>query len=317
MLSGKSVRPGLRASDGCTRKDYNMQNKISIGVAGAGAMGTGIAHLAAQQGFRVMLYDVHPAALSKSRALIDQLGASSIRKGRISQAQHEEILGRIQFSEQMESLQASDIVIECVAEVLEVKLDLFSRLDALLGEQAFLVSNTSSMSITKLAAATGRPGKVAGFHFFNPAQVMKLVEIVKAQQTLDSTVDFLRQLAQALGKVSIVVLRDSPGFVVNRLLLPQMREAVKLLEEGVASMEDIDTALKYGLNHPMGIFALQDLTGIDICCQVLAYFREEMGDQYAPPLLMKQMVAAGKLGRKTGLGWYDYTETNEGKGKDT
>lgn len=292
-----------------------MQDKVLIGIAGAGAMGTGIAHLAAQQGFQVRVYDVNPEALQRSRGQIEKLGASSIAKGRQSQAQFDEMLGRIQFSDQLAALQGADIVIECVAEVLEVKLALFSQLDALLGAQAFLVSNTSSMSITRLAAATQRPGQVAGFHFFNPAQVMKLVEIVKAQQTLDSTVAFLKQLAEALVKVSIVVLRDSPGFVVNRLLLPQMREAVKLLEEGVASMEDIDTALKFGLNHPMGIFALQDLTGIDICCQVLAYFREELGDQYAPPLLMKQMVAAGRLGRKTGAGWYDYDEPKEGNEK--
>lgn len=285
-----------------------MNTQVHIGIAGAGTMGTGIAYLSALQGFQVSVYDPFPDAIHKSKATIQRLGASSVAKGRLSQDAFDKAVERIHYTAELEGLRHMDLVIESVAEVLDTKLTLFSQLDSLLPERAILVSNTSSMSITRLAAVTKRPDRVAGFHFFNPAHVMKLIEIVRAQQTSDETVTFLRALATALGKVSIVVMRDSPGFVVNRLLLPQMREAVKLLEEGVASMEDIDIALQHGLNHPMGIFALQDLTGIDICCQVLNYFREELGDQYTPPLLMKQMVAAGKLGRKTGSGWYDYPE---------
>lgn len=281
-----------------------------IGIIGAGAMGTGIAHVAAKNGFLVKVYDEFVGAKEKSLATIEKLSASSVAKGKQEPAEREAMLRRLQYVNSLSELADSDLVIEAIVEVLDIKLALFKQLDEILAKEAIIASNTSSMSITTLAAATSRPEKVAGMHFFNPAQVMKLVEVIRGFHTSDETVQALKDVSDKLGKTSIEVKRDTPGFVVNRLLLPQMREAVKILEEGVASVEDIDTALKLGLNHPMGIFALQDLTGIDICHNALEYFKTEMGDQYAPPLLMKQMVKAGRLGRKTGYGWYNYSNNN-------
>lgn len=278
-----------------------------IGIIGAGAMGTGIAHVAAKNGFRVKVYDEFAGAKQKSLETIEKLSASSVAKGRLEPADREAMLKNLHYVDSLSELADSDLVIEAIVEVLDIKLATFKQLDDILAKHAIIASNTSSMSITALAAATSRPEKVAGMHFFNPAQVMKLVEVIRGFHTSDETVTILKEVVAGLDKKSIEVKRDTPGFVVNRLLLPQMREAVKILEEGIASMEDIDTALKLGLNHPMGTFALQDLTGIDICFNVLEYFQAEMGDQYAPPLLMKQMVNAGRLGRKTGQGWYDYS----------
>lgn len=278
-----------------------------IGVVGAGAMGTGIAHVAAQSGFFVKIYDEYRPAKEKSLKTIVKLGLSAIEKGKASSAEHEAMLQRLHYADMLEELADCDVVIEAIVEVLDTKLAMFSKLDSLLKPQAIIASNTSSMSITGLAAATARPEKVAGIHFFNPAQVMKLVEVIRGLRTSDETVELLRSLATQMGKISIEVKRDTPGFVVNRLLLPQLREAAKILEEGIASVEDVDTAMKLGLNHPMGPFALSDLTGIDIVYHVLEYFRREMGDDYCPPLLIKQMVQAGFLGRKSGRGWYDYS----------
>ena len=283
-------------------------NIQTIGVLGAGAMGTGIAHVAAINGFQVQIFDEFAGAAQKSRDTIVKLSTASVEKGKQTAADQEAMLQRVHYATDIKELAECRLVIEAVVEVLDVKIGLFKKLDEILAEDAIIASNTSSMSITTLAAVTQRPEKIAGMHFFNPAQVMKLVEVIRGYHTSDETVRVLKQVSEKLGKTSIEVKRDTPGFVVNRLLLPQMREAIKILEEGVASIEDIDTALKLGLNHPMGTFALQDLTGIDICHNVLEYFKAEMGDQYAPPLLMKQMVKAGKLGRKTGGGWYDYTK---------
>ena len=283
-------------------------NIQTIGVLGAGAMGTGIAHAAALNGFQVKIFDEFANAVEKSRATIVKLSTAAVEKGKQTVADREAMLKRVHYATDIRELAECRLVIEAVVEVLDVKLGLFKQLDEILDEDAIIASNTSSMSITALAAVTRRPEKIAGMHFFNPAQVMKLVEVIRGYHTSDETVRILKQVSEKLGKTSIEVKRDTPGFVVNRLLLPQMREAVKILEEGVASIEDIDIALKLGLNHPMGTFALQDLTGIDICHNVLEYFQGEMGDQYAPPLLMKQMVKAGKLGRKTGGGWYDYSK---------
>lgn len=278
----------------------------TIGVIGAGTMGTGIAHAAAANSFAVKVYDEFEAARAKSIDTIKRLSASSVAKGKLTEDERAEMLGRLHYEESLGELVGVDLAVEAVVEVLDVKLKLFRELDALLAPGAIIVSNTSSMSITSLAAVTERPAAVAGLHFFNPAQVMRLVEIVRGYHTSDETVCALRELCGRLGKTGIEVKRDTPGFVVNRLLMPQLREAVKLLEEGVASMEDIDAAVKLGLNHPMGPFELQDLTGIDICQNILDYFRAELGDEYAPPVLMKQMVNAGRLGRKAGHGWYEY-----------
>lgn len=280
----------------------------TIGVVGAGAMGTGIAHVAAQSGFIVKVFDEYTPAKKKSLATIEKLSASAVEKGKQTAAEREGMLARLSYIDSLQQLADCDLVIEAIIEVLETKIAIFKQLDELLPAEALIASNTSSMSITVLAAATARPDRVAGMHFFNPAQVMKLVEVIRGFHTSDDTVSVLKDVCRQMGKTSIEVKRDTPGFVVNRLLLPQLREAVKILEEGVASVEDIDTAMKLGLNHPMGPFTLSDLTGNDIVNFVLDYFKREMGEAYTPPLLLKQMVQAGRLGRKTGAGWYDYSK---------
>lgn len=277
-----------------------------IGIAGAGAMGTGIGHIAAQGGFAVVIYDEIAAAREKSRDTIAKLSAAAVEKGKQTPAGREAMLGRMSYADTLEELAGCDLVIEAITEVFEAKAALFKRLDQILTPAALIATNTSSMSVTALAAVTGRPDRVAGMHFFNPAQVMKLVEVIRGFHSSDTTVATLKELAVRLGKVPVEVKRDTPGFIVNRLFLPQMREAVKLLEEGVASAEDIDTAMRLGLNHPMGPFTLMDFTGLDIHYYVLDYFRREMGDAYTPPLLLKQMVQAGSLGKKAGRGWYRY-----------
>jgi 3-hydroxybutyryl-CoA dehydrogenase len=199
------------------------------------------------------------------------------------------------------------VVIEAVLEDLNLKKEVFSALDQIVREGVILATNTSSMSITEIAAATQHPERVAGMHFFNPAQLMKLVEVVRGYQTSDETVEELKALSKQLTKEPVEVKKDTPGFIVNRIMIPQFIEAIKLLEEGVASAEDIDKAVTLGLNYPMGPFTLQDFAGVDIGYHVMEYFKEEFNDDhFAPPLLLKQLVRAGRHGKKTGAGFYDY-----------
>ncbi|HWQ60766.1 MAG TPA: 3-hydroxyacyl-CoA dehydrogenase NAD-binding domain-containing protein [Negativicutes bacterium] len=277
-----------------------------IGMVGSGAMGTGIAHVAAQSGFAVRLFDEYAPAKEKSLATICKLSAAAVEKGKQTAAEREEMLGRLEYVDSLEKLTDCDLIIEAIEELFDAKVALFKQLDAIMPPGVIIATNTSSMSITALAGVTKRPDKVAGMHFFNPAQVMKLVEVIRGHGSADDTINTLKELAVKMGKAPVEVKRDTPGFIVNRLMLPQIREAVKILEEGVASIEDIDTAMKLGLNHPMGPFTLMDFTGIDVHLFVLEYFRREMGDAYMPPLLLKQIVQAGNLGKKTGRGWYDY-----------
>ena len=278
-----------------------------IGLAGAGAMGTGIAHIAVQSGFDVKVFDEYTPALEKSQATIKKLSASAVEKGKQTAEERDLMLGRLHYAAALEELKDCDLIIEAIIEVFDAKVVLFKKLDEMLPPQTLIATNTSSMSITALAAVTKRQDRVAGMHFFNPAQVMKLVEVIRGYNSSDETINALKDLAVKMGKVPVEVKRDTPGFIVNRLMLPQIREAIKIFEEGVASIEDIDTAVKLGLNHPMGPFTLMDFTGIDIHHFVLDYFHREMGDAYMPPLLLKQMVRAGKLGKKSGQGWYDYS----------
>lgn len=278
----------------------------TIGVIGAGTMGSGIAQAAAQSGYSVKVFDSIPEVLKRCEQTLAKLSAKAVEKGKQSADERQAMLSRIQYVETIQELRDCFLVIEAVVEIFDVKKAVFKELDGILSDDAIIASNTSSMSITSLAAITNRPERVAGMHFFNPAQVMKLVEIIRGLNTSDHTVSTLKEVVEKLGKVSIEVKRDTPGFVVNRLLVPQLREAMKILEEGVASVEDIDKAMKLGLNHPMGPFALSDLTGLDVVCFILDYFRNEMGDQYCPPLILKQMVEGGRLGRKSGQGWYHY-----------
>lgn len=279
-----------------------------IGVAGAGAMGTGIAHVAAQAGFQVVVFDEYAAAKEKSRQTIEKLSGTAVEKGKQTAEERQEMLARLKYSEDLAGLNNCELVIEAIIEVFDVKTALLKKLDELLPPEAIIATNTSTMSITALAAATTRADKFAGVHFFNPAQVMKLVEVIRGYHSSDETIATLRATVEKMGKVVVEVKRDTPGFIVNRLMLPQVREAIKLVEEGVASIEDIDAAMKLGLNHPMGPFTLQDFTGVDIFYLAMDYLSKEMGEAYAPPLLLKRMVQAGNIGKKAGRGWYDYAK---------
>lgn len=279
----------------------------TIGVVGAGSMGAGIANLAAINGFHVILRDIENRFLDGAFTRIEQFMQKSVERGKMSEVQKEETLARIQTTTQLEDLKEVDVVIEAVIEDIDLKKDVFSQLDKVVRDDVILATNTSSMSITEIASATKRPDRVAGMHFFNPAQLMKLVEVVRGYETSDETVEQLKALSSRLNKEVVEVKKDSPGFIVNRVMIPQFIEAIRLLEEGVASAEDIDKAIKYGLNYPMGPFELQDYAGVDIGYYVMEYFQKEFNDgRFAPPLLMKQMMRAGRHGRKSGAGFYDY-----------
>jgi 3-hydroxybutyryl-CoA dehydrogenase len=279
----------------------------TIGVVGAGSMGTGIANLAAINGFNVVLRDIEERFLESALNRMSKFMEKSVARGKMTEEQKQEALGRIQTTTSLEDFKDVDLVIEAVLEDLNLKKEVFSALDNIVREGVILTTNTSSMSITEIAAATNRPELVAGMHFFNPAQIMKLVEVVRGFKTSDETVQQLKALSKKLSKEPVEVKKDSPGFIVNRIMLPQFIEAIRLVQEGVASYEDIDKAVKLGLNYPMGPFELQDFAGVDIGYHVMEYFKEEFSENYyAPPLLLKQIVKAGRLGKKTGAGFYDY-----------
>ena len=281
----------------------------TVGVIGAGAMGSGIANLAASSGFQVIIHDIEEKYLLNGMARIEKFMQKSVEKGKITESEKADVLERIRITTNLEDIKEVDIVIEAVIENLDVKKDVFSRLDELLPKDVIIATNTSSMSITILGEATKRPERVAGMHFFNPAQIMKLVEVVRGYKTSDETVEEIKAFAEKLNKVPIEVKKDVPGFIVNRIMIPQFIEAIKLLEEGVASAEDIDKAVTLGLNYPMGPFTLQDYAGVDIGYHVMEYFKNEFNDdRFAPPLLIKQLVRAGRLGKKTGAGFYDYNK---------
>ncbi len=279
----------------------------TIGVVGAGSMGAGITNLAALNGFQVIVRDIEERYLDGGLTRIDQFMTKSVERGKMTEREKEETMARIQTTTQLEDLKEADVVIEAVIEDMDLKKEVFSQLDDVVREEVILATNTSSMSITEIASATKRPEKVAGMHFFNPAQLMKLVEVVRGYETSDETVEQLKALSKKLNKEVVEVKKDSPGFIVNRVMIPQFIEAIRLLEEGVASAEDIDKAIKYGLNYPMGPFELQDYAGVDIGYYVMEYFQQEFNDaRFAPPLLLKQMMRAGRYGRKTGAGFYNY-----------
>ena len=277
-----------------------------IGVVGSGSMGTGIAHIAAQSGYEVILNDVTAQALERSLGSIAAAFDKLIAKGKVSEAAKQETIGRIHCTTDLGEMAKTDLVIEAIFENLEVKCELMKKLDAICPPETILSSNTSTMSITKMAAVTGRPERFAGLHFFNPATVMRLVEVIRGYYTSDETIAKLMMVVRSLGKEGIEVKKDTPGFVVNRLMLPQLREACLVYEEGIASLEDIDKAMTLGLNHPMGPFTLMDYTGIDIAYDSLVYLHSEFGQSnWAPPQSMKRLIGAKRLGKKTGgKGWY-------------
>ena len=280
----------------------------TIGVLGAGSMGNGIAQVAAQSGYNVVMRDIEDKLVEKALKNIDKFLSKSVEKGKIAADDKTAILGRIKGTTKMEDLKDADFVIEVVFEEMELKKKVFKELDELTRKEVIIATNTSSMSITEIATATNRQDKVVGMHFFNPVPLMRLVEVIRGYYTSDDTIAVAMDLARKFKKEPIEVKKDIPCFVVNRLMMPHFIEAIWLLQEGIASAEDIDKAAKLGLNYPMGPFELMDLTGIDIAYHVAEYLHKEMNKElkWVSPRLLKDMVKANRLGMKTGAGWYDY-----------
>ncbi|MCX8176460.1 MAG: 3-hydroxybutyryl-CoA dehydrogenase, partial [Candidatus Bathyarchaeota archaeon] len=278
-----------------------------ICVVGAGVMGSGITQVCAQAGFEVNLYDIKQEFVEKGLNTIKGNLKRSVEKGRISQEEADKILEKIVTTTNLkEAVKEVDFVIEAAPENMEIKRQVFKDLDNFSPKHAILASNTSSLSITEIASVTSRPDKVVGMHFFNPAPVMKLVEVVKGQLTSEETITTVKDLAKKLGKTP-VECKDSPGFIANRICIPMINEAITVLQEGIASKEDIDLAVKLGYNHPMGPLELADLIGLDTLLAIMETYYKEFNDpKYKPALLLKQMVRAGLLGRKTGKGFYSY-----------
>ena len=276
-----------------------------IGIIGAGTMGSGIAQAAAQSGFKVVLMDAKDEYVRTGFARIKERLGKRTDEGKLTGDKRERILSNIQTTTRLEDCKNADLIIEAVIENEEVKKQVFWELDAICGEDTLLTSNTTTISITKLAQFTRRPHAFAGMHFMNPAYMMKLIEIVKGHRTSGETIIILEAVAGKLGKVPVVV-KDSPGFVSSRLIMTMINDAIYCLQEGIASGEGIDTIMKLGAQHPMGPLELADLVGLDICLNALEILCSELGEKYSPPTLLRKMVAAGKLGRKSGEGFYEY-----------
>jgi 3-hydroxybutyryl-CoA dehydrogenase len=278
-----------------------------IGVVGAGTMGNGIAQVAAQIGCDVVMRDIEDSFVERGIKSVDKFLSKSVEKGKLPADEKQKIMGRIKGTTNLSDLKDVDFVVEAVIEDLALKKSVFKELDNLCRPEVILSSNTSSMSITEIAASTKRPDKICGMHFFNPVPLMRLVEIIRGYSTSDQTMTTATELAKKMGKITVEVKKDSPGFIVNRIMIPHMIEAIKIVEEGIASVQDVDTAVKNGLNYPMGPFELMDLTGIDIAYFVTEYFHKELNKElkWVSPNLLKTMIRAGRLGRKTGGGWYD------------
>jgi len=281
---------------------------MQISVLGTGTMGRGIAYLAAVAGYDTVLYDVDAGALDAAKAAIDSILRKGVEKHKITAEVAAEAIRRIQLVPDLEpAVSGADLIIEAVPENFELKTDLFAQADLYCGVDTILASNTSSMSISKLASNVERRERFIGMHFFNPPHVMKLIEIVRGERTDDRTVDQVRAIAEKMGKTPILV-RDSPGFATSRLGVAIGLEAIRMLEEGVASAEDIDRAMELGYNHPMGPLRLTDLVGLDVRLGIAEYLASTLGARFEPPQLLRDMVAEGKLGKKTGQGFYRWEE---------
>ncbi len=280
----------------------------TIGVVGAGQMGSGIAQVAAQAGYEVVLLDVSQEALERGLGAIRRSLGKFLEKGRISQEAHEATLGRIRTALDLEALKEADLIVEAIVEEEGAKRALFEKLGALAKPGAILASNTSSIPITALGRYSGRPERFIGMHFFNPVPLMQLVEVIRGELTLEATRDAVVAVAKRMGKTPLEV-QDYPGFVSNRLLMPMINEAVEALREGVASKEAIDGIMRLGMNHPMGPLELADFIGLDTCLAIMEVLHKGFGDdKYRPSPLLRRMVQAGLLGRKTGRGFYLYDE---------
>jgi len=278
----------------------------TVGIIGAGTMGNGIAQVFAQSGFQVIVQDVAQAALDRGKAAIDKSLAKFVEKGKLDAAAREAALGRLTFTTTLDELAGVDYVVEAAFEDRDTKRTLFSTLDRLVRPGVMLTSNTSSISITTLAAATKRPELVLGMHFMNPVPLMTLVELVRGQATSAEAMATATQLCATLGKTPVEAA-DYPGFIANRILMPMINEAIYAVMEGVGTPEAIDTVMKLGMNHPMGPLTLADFIGLDVCLAILNVLHDGLGDpKYRPCPLLKRMVAAGHLGRKSGRGFYAY-----------
>jgi 3-hydroxybutyryl-CoA dehydrogenase len=279
-----------------------------VGVIGCGIMGSGIVEVCAKAGTQVTFVEVDDAAVEKGRARIDKSVAKAIERGKMSEEDGAGLLGSVHGTSDLHEIEGSDLVIEAITESLEGKVDLFRTLDSITRDEVILATNTSSLPIMQLAASTKRPDKVVGMHFFNPPPVMKLLELIRSLATSDETMEFAEGFGERLGKTTVVA-KDRAGFIVNYLLTYYLNSAVRMLDEEFATKEDIDTAVKLGLSHPLGPFELLDLIGLDTMMSVSEVLYDEFRDpDVAPPPLARRMVQAGLLGRKTGKGFYDYSK---------
>ncbi|KUG04382.1 3-hydroxybutyryl-coa dehydrogenase [hydrocarbon metagenome] len=279
---------------------------MKIMVLGAGTMGAGIVQTAAQAGFEVIVRDIKQEFVDKGIAGIEKILGKNVDKGKMTAEDKAAVMGRISGTVDMAAAADCDLVIEAALEVMEIKKSIFKELDDICKPSCILASNTSALSVTEIAAATGRADKVIGMHFFNPVPAMKLVEIIRGANTSQETYDAIKDLSEKMGKAPVEI-SEAPGFVVNRLLIPMLNEGMYALMEGVANADDIDTSMKFGAGHPMGPLALADMIGLDICLLIMETLYKEFGDsKYRPCPLLVKMVRANKLGRKTGEGFFNY-----------
>jgi len=282
-------------------------NVRKVGVIGCGIMGSGIVEVCAKAGLEVTFVEVDEERCARGQSALERSLAKAVERGKLDEAARDEALGRITASTSLAHVADADLVIEATTEELPIKLEVFRTLDEFLAPEVVIASNTSSLPITDLAAATKRPDRVLGMHFFNPPPVMKLLELVRGITTSDETLAFAREMAERLGKTA-VLSKDRAGFIVNFLLVPYLNSAIRMLDEGFATREDIDAGVQLGLGHPMGPLTLLDLIGLDTALHVSDVLYTEFKDpDYAPPTLLKRMVAAGYLGRKSGKGFYEYS----------